>query len=293
MPEMFFDVGIAAGMLKKASDFNRRALSSIASTALGSFTLLSRKGNPEPNSYWDAASKTGFNAIGLKNQSLVTFFEDDAPLLRKLFMETGTQADLSLAPTEKGELKNMCYVLQQHKNALPIRLTEANAACPNHRKGENLQPVLAHDPVAVDELLMELKDCPYPVSLKIAPETPEGTLFEIVKLCIKYGVSEIVSGNTKGTEAVWDGKPVLSVPRGGMSGAPLFDNAVEQVATLKTMIIEQKSLIKVRGIGGIFTPVEIAIMRNAGADSVSVASLFYFDGGWDAVADLSTSFNLH
>lgn len=292
MPEMIFDVGIAAGMLKKASDFNRRALSSIASTALGSFTLLSRKGNPEPNSYWDAASKTGFNAIGLKNQSLVSFFEEDAPLLRKLFAETSTQADVSLAPTEKGELRNMCHVLQQHVGAFPIRFIEVNAACPNHRKGENLQPVLAYDPVAVDELLMELKDCPYPVSLKIAPETPKGTLLEIIKLCIKYGIFEIVSGNTKGTEAVWDGKPILSVPRGGMSGKPLFDNAVEQVATLKTMIEAQRSLIRVRGIGGIFIPEDIAIMRNAGADSVSVASLFYFDGGWDAVADLSTSFNV-
>lgn len=293
MPEMIFDVGIAAGMLKKASDFNTRALSSIVSTALGSFTLLSRNGNPEPNSFWDRVSQTGFNAIGLKNQSLVTFLEEDAPLLRKLFVETEAQADVSLAPTEKGELRNMCHVLQKHKSAFPIRFVEVNAACPNHRKGENLQPVLAYDPIAVDELLMELKDCPYPVSLKIAPDTPEGTLFEIVKLCIKYSVSEIVSGNTRGAEAVWNGKSILSVPRGGMSGAPLFDNAVEQVATLKSIITGQKSLIKVRGIGGIFIPEDIAIMRNAGADSVSVASLFYFEGGWDAVADLSTSFNLH
>ena len=77
-----------------------------------------------------------------------------------------------------------------------------------------------------------------------------------------------------------------------MSGKPLFDNAVEQVATLKTMITAQKSLIKVRGIGGIFTPLDVHIMRNVGADSVGVASLFYFGGGWDAVADLSTRFNL-
>ncbi len=292
MPKEIFDVGIAAGMLKKASDFNRRALSSIASTALGSFTLLSRQGNPEPNSYWDAASKTGFNAIGLRNQSLTTFFEEDAPLLRKLFAETGAQADISLAPTESGELKRMCQVLRQQPRILPIRLVEVNAACPNHRKGENLQPILAYDPVALDALLMEAKDCPFSISLKIAPDTNEATLFEIVQLCVKYGVSEIVSGNTRRTEAVWNGKSVLSVPYGGLSGAPLFDNAVEQVATLKAMIEAQRSLIKVRGIGGIFTPEDIAIMRNAGADSVSVASLFYFGGGWDAVADLSTSFNL-
>jgi dihydroorotate dehydrogenase len=287
-----FDVGIAAGMLKNESDFDKKAMASVASLAVGSFTLLQRGGNKEPTSFWDEESQTGFNAIGLRNQSLAVFLAEEAPLLRKLFNETRTQVDVSLAPTEKDELREMCRILKQNQHALPVRFAEVNAACPNHRKGENLQPVLAYDPEAVDELLMELKDCPYAVSLKIAPDTPAGILFEIVKLCIKYDVKEIVSGNTRGSEAIWKDKPVLSVPRGGKSGKPLFEDAVEQVAILKTIIDEQHSDIKVRGIGGIFTTEDIAIMRNVGADSVSVASLFYFGGGWDAVAKLSTDFNL-
>lgn len=290
--DKFFDVGIAAGMIKCADDINKRALESVSTIALGSFTLKPREGNPEPNWFWDPNSKTGFNAIGLRNQSLKTFLEDEGPIIRKILTQTSTQCDVSLAPTESGELRNMCRVLKQYKSTLPIRLIEVNAACPNHKKGENIQPVLAYDPEAVDSLLMELKGCPFPISLKIAPDTTEGTLFAIVGLCIKYGVSMIVSGNTRGSEAIWNGKPVLSVPRGGMSGKPLFDNAVEQVATLKHMIQEQGASITIRGVGGIFTTEDVAIMRNVGAESVSVASLFYFGGGWDTVAKLSTDFNL-
>lgn len=286
-----FEIGLAAGMIKDASSIDVRAFQSVGAVSFGSFTLAQRNGNPEPSSFWDANSQTGFNAIGLRNQSLQTFLEVEGPILRKMFAFTQTAVDVSLAPTEQGELRKMCHVLQQHKATLPIRLIEVNAACPNHRKGENLQPVLAYDPIAVDALLMELKDCPFPVSFKIAPDTPERTLFEIVGLCIKYGVSVIVSGNTRGSEAVFKGKPVLSVPRGGISGKPLFDNAVEQVATLKTIIGEKKASIKVCGIGGIFMPEDVAIMRDVGADSVAVASLYYFGGGWDAVAKLSIDFN--
>jgi dihydroorotate dehydrogenase len=287
-----FDIGIAAGMLKEARDINLRALDSVGTKKLGSFTFLGRAGNPEPNSFWDPESKTGFNAIGLRNQGLQAFFENEAPLIRQMWRDVSSDMDLSLAPTETGELRKLCGVLNQHYGALPIRLIEVNAACPNHKKGENIQPVLAYDPDAVETLLMELKRCPYPISLKIAPETPLTTLEAIVDHCIKYGVDTIVSGNTLGSEAVWNGKPVLTVPRGGKSGKPLFKNALKQVASLRKMIAAKHQTIKIEGIGGIFDPLDVKKMREAGADRVSVASLFYFDGGWDAVADLSTRYNL-
>lgn len=267
---------------------------SIGTVTLGSFTLEPRVGNPDPNSFWDPETKTGFNAIGLRNQGLEAFFVNEAPLLRQLWQGTTTQMDLSLAPTAEGELRKLCTVMNRHKGVLPIRYAQVNGACPNHRKGGTNQPILAHDPEAVERLFMELKKCPYPISFKIAPETTEATLHAIVNLCIKYGVEKIDSGNTKGEEAVWNGKPVLSVERGGKSGKPLFARAVEQVAILKAIIASKhlSSPIKVEGIGGIFTPADAVTMQNAGADGVSAASLFYFDGGWKSVAKLSRDFHL-
>jgi dihydroorotate dehydrogenase len=284
-----FETGIGAGMLKTADEIRAELLDTIPIVTLGSFTAEIRAGNPEPNYFWDESTQTGLNAIGLKNPSLETVLQTESRALREKFSCKLAKCELSLAPTGKGTLKHMISVLNRNIGVFPIHRVEINAACPNHRSGDGvIHSVLAHDPIAVGELLEEARDCPYAISLKIAPDTTERTLLEIVKLCEKHSVVSIVSGNTQGTEAVWNGKPVLSVPRAGRSGKPLFETALKQVKTLSHIIGMRNSPIQISAMGGIFEVIDVSKMRYAGASDVRVASLFYFGGGWDAVARLSS-----
>lgn len=250
-------ISTAAGFDKKAAH-NPRTSGVIAERTYGSFTLHAREGNPEPTYWFDPERNMSINSVGLRNQSLGAFLRDDLPMIAQFTEDHGTRIRISLAPTGAGELRQMLALIQ----ALPAKLgrciseIEINAACPNHRKGDDLQPVLAYNPSEVRHLLEETgeHDMEIARTLKIAPKTSDETLADIVDLCVEFDIDGIVSGNTLMQSSTIGDIKRLSQDTGGMAGAPLFEHAFDQFRRLRKIVREKHAPVELIACGGVMKP---------------------------------------
>jgi dihydroorotate dehydrogenase len=162
----------------------------------------------------------------------------------------------------------------------PLRTTvdqyEFNAACPNHRDGERLHPVLVCDPAALRELLEETKEfglSRQQRSLKIAPETGEDMLRRVFDLCEEFEIGAIVSSNTRRVPTpVVDGKPVISVEFCGEAGKALLEPGITQMKALAKLREERRSSMKLIGCGGIATGEDARRYEEAGADELQIVT---------------------
>ncbi len=285
-----FPVCIAAGMIKEATHIEPGLSDLVQMIMFGSFTLEAREGNKEPVFWYDDRTNTSINAVGLKNKGLRHFLDIELPKIALPLQGTECKIGVSLAPLKSGDTGKMLEMIKmcQHKHL--IDRVEINAACPNHRDGKQLHPVLAHDPVAIRQLLEELHPDDLLHTLKIAPDTSEEVLGEIVSLCSDFDISAIVSGNTRRSSSMIDGEQRLSVDQGGLAGLQLLESAVAQVKTLRRLVdLTEYRKPAIIGCGGIMSAPALSEYQKAGADEVQIATLFY-QFGVDAIQDLLLQF---
>jgi dihydroorotate dehydrogenase len=272
------NIGLGAGVLKNESDLTDDLLACPAAfLTFGSYTLLERAGNKDPTYYFDEATQTSYNAIGLKNPG-VAVAADIIPAISKRVHKAKKRFRLSLAPTAPGHLHKML----QQTAIMPLRRLvdqyEFNAACPNHNEGKHLHEVLSRDPKALRGLLEETKGFALEArqkALKIAPDTDEEMLRRTIDLCIEFGIGSIVSGNTHkvGTPFI-GGKPMISVPFCGQGGTALLESSIKQMKLLAKIRKERKAPIKLVACGGISTGEHVRRYEDAGADEGQVATAF-------------------
>lgn len=274
---MTLTISTAAGFDKRA-DHNPRASGVVAERTYGSFTLNARDGNPEPTYWFDPERNMSINSVGLRNQSLESFLDHDLPVIAKLAEEHGTKIRISLAPTGEHELHMMLALIDNLPSAIRecIAEIEINAACPNHRKGDDLQPVLAYNPNEVKHLLKDTEHHVDDISLalKIAPKTFDETLAAIVDLCVEFNIDSIVSGNTLMQSSTIDGIKRLSQDTGGMAGAPLFEHALDQFRRLRKIILEKDAPIGLIACGGVMDPGAANEYLKAGARRLQLGTYY-------------------
>jgi dihydroorotate dehydrogenase len=281
-------LGIAAGLIKSRLHVPRGTIPLLHHVTFGSFTREARQGNKEPTYWYDEATRSSINAVGLTNRGLGHFVEND---LTALYMEMANMAELrvSLAPLKADDVKEM---LATHGHLLVEMADEIelNAACPNHRGGDGaLHPVLCCDKNALEELMSEASDYPGAKAIKIAPGMSEEDLATVVKLAVAYKFSSIVSGNTRKASSVIDGTQRLSVDQGGMAGATLLEDGLEQVRTLNKIISNGGTPDHIRLIacGGVMSANDMQAYLDAGAEVVQCAT-YFAQYGEKGIRDLMT-----
>ncbi len=280
----------AAGLDKRADHGNIAIFGLLPERTYGSFTLHARKGNPEPRYWFDPRTNTSWNSIGLENQSLQRFLDDDLPKIVELTRATGIRIRISLAPLTVGDLRTMLQMIVRCPLKKWIYEIEINAACPNHRKSEDLQPVLAYNPAEIRHLLSECQGFVQlqRLALKIAPKTPDATLVEIVKACEQNAIDAIVSGNTLGSSSTVYDIQRLSQPTGGMAGGQLFPIAIDQYARMQRIVAERKSTIEIVACGGIMDPSKAIAYADLGATRLQVAT-YYAEFGATGLQDMQVA----
>lgn len=274
------ELGVAAGIIKSASDLRQYYYHGLVNTArfitFGSFTLESRAGNPEPN-YWFDGKETSINAIGLRNQGLQRFLDEDLLVLSTI-LPSDCLLRVSLAPLKHGDLGAMLKMIATHSHGHLIQEIEINAACPNHRSAEGrLHSVLAKDPDAVEYLLYETGEFGNKaiLSLKIAPDTEQNNLSLIITSCCEFSIPRIVSANTRLSSSTIEGERRLSVDQGGIAGKPLLEAGLTQVRTLKWLAQSHFPTLQIDACGGITNAPALAAYSEAGADRAQVATWPY------------------
>lgn len=268
-------LGIAAGLIKSRRHVPRGAIPLLHHITFGSFTREERQGNKEPTYWYDEVTRSSINAVGLTNPGLGHFVEND---LTALYMEIGNAAELrvSLAPLQRGDVREMLRLYGQLLAEMADE-TELNGACPNHRGSDGaLHPVLCCDAVALEELMSEAVDYRGAKAIKIAPDMSREMLEKVVELAARYRFTSIVSGNTRKSSSIIGDVKRLSVDQGGMAGAVLLESGLQQIRTLKEIIMSGTAPDDIRLIacGGVMSASDYQAYLEAGADAVQCATYF-------------------
>lgn len=266
----FLPVGLAAGMIK-TRNIPKTLIGYVKHITFGSFTLEPRQGNPEPTYWFDDKTGNSINAVGLKNQSLQVFLDEELPAICELLEGTGTDIRISIAPTKTGDAAQMSEMVSKSDCLKYISFMEVNAACPNHRTdGGRLHDVLAHDPKAVEILMQETVGFQQQRAIKIAPRMSLDVLSEYPDLAYVQGFEQIVSANTLLGSSVINGTQQLSVDRGGQAGAILRPGCIQQIRALATGC--SRYGISLIACGGIDSAETVKANLKAGADTCQVAT---------------------
>jgi len=267
-------IGLAAGMIKSYSQQKQDPYlpGLVSSIQYGSLTLDEQKGNKEPTYWFDHTKQESINAVGLTNQGILSFLKNDLPCIAREFGGMTAGIDVSFAPLQAGDLRKMCAELNSSPFLYAINEAEMNTACPNHRSGAGLHPVLARDKKALSALMAEARHLRRPKAVKIAPGMPEDELDNVVKLCVQHGFSTIVSANTLLGSSIIDGKQRLSVEKGGRAGSILYDIGIKQIMYLAPLC--KASGIKLKACGGVLSAQVHTAYMKAGADETQIATGF-------------------
>jgi len=284
-------LGIAAGVYKAASEIPSRLLDSVAFVTMGSFTSSFNKGNRElpVTELYDPNTENSVNAKGLPNNGLPDFWKQEIDTLVELFINKYAKLRISISPRTTGELAEMRSFLLKNERWKRIDEIEVNLACPNHRDDDGLHPVLAHDPQAVNDRLKEWSGYPGHWAVKIAPDTPESDLFNLVNVLSAFKPNRVVSANTRLSDGELAGQK-MSVPKGGLGGSVLLEAGLEQ-ATILCRLLKPYG-IALDACGGITSAEAAQKYHQCGATRGHMATIPYFVGA-DATARIVTQFHIN
>lgn len=279
-------VGLAAGFIKMpghvTDDLQRSAADFIT---LGAVTEDPREGNPEPReARWEdhPDGEAYINALNLPNAGVHATRDFLPELLRKV-KNVGKTLRVNVTPTRSGGTKHILQVLGRSPLHAEVERYEINLACPNHREGNDLHPVLAFDVKAVEDILVQVAESEMKgeIGIKIAPDMPEGTLRKICDLAAVFDITWITSGNTRRIEVpMIDGRRPLhsSIAYCGLSGTPLYESNLKQVRFLTEYIRQRGCAIKVSACGGVMDGLKVSRYQDAGASECQVAAAYAIYG---------------
>lgn len=273
----------AAGTAKTVEDVRRLARSAATRITVGSITAKPRSGNTGETYYFNDRTNTSLNSIGLRNEGLEWYHAaGKLNLMRQIAQESGKELWASVAgfsPPEFVELAEICFLCG-------VDGVELNLGCPNVHDAGVSKPIFSYRPALVEEVLNSMEIFAAgnkKIGVKLSP-VPDSTLKELAMvISASRIVTEVVAVNTLPEQELTkeDGSPALSyVPqganemrhKGGLAGAPLLQEGVRVVQTLKEHLVFGHPII---GVGGIFSGEDAKKYIDAGASGFEVGTAYY------------------
>jgi dihydroorotate dehydrogenase subfamily 1 len=212
------------------------------------------------------------NAVGLRNPGVdVALAELRA--LREGWqtspprVQSGPLLNVSLSAASEGDFVALARALS------PVAdLLELNFSCPHAAAGYGA--TIGSSAAAIRLITRAVtEEATVPVFVKLTPNVED--IAAMAAVAVEAGADGIVAINTAGPERYIDpasGKPILTnAPggRGGMSGAWVYEGALEAVASIRRALGPGVPLV---GMGGVSTAKQFREMHRAGADVVGIGS---------------------
>lgn len=263
-------LGLAAGMDKDAKAVLGLDALGFAFVEVGTITPRPQPGNDQPR-LWRLLDERGLrNRMGFNNQGA----EQAAEQLKKLRSSKAGRSAIVGANIGKNKMTPEHRAPEDYEYCARILarwvdFIVVNVSSPNTPGLRDLQ--------AVDHLRPILEaarrgsdagapDRHMPLFVKIAPDLSDDDIIAVTALSKELGLTGIVATNTTIAHDLGDG---------GVSGAPLYQRALDVVRLVADHLDDDQLLI---GTGGISTPEDAARMLNAGADLVEAFSAFIYEG---------------
>jgi len=268
-------VGVAAGFDKEAQLFGALGNLGFGFVEVGTITPKGQPGNEQPRLFRLPPDGALVNRMGFNNEGM------DAALHRlKKRRRTDVVVGGNLGKnTSTSNARAAEDYLQLFESLFEVvDYFVVNVSCPNISDLRELQ-----DKKALLEILGNLqklnrkKSSPKPILLKVSPDLNFSQLDEVIELVAETGIAGVVAVNTTVSrkQLKTSDKRVRTIGRGGLSGKPLQNRALEVVRYLSE---KSGRAFPIIGVGGIFTPEDALQMLDAGADLVQVYTGFIYEG---------------
>jgi dihydroorotate dehydrogenase (NAD+) catalytic subunit len=229
-------------------------------------TLNKREGNPQHR----IAEVSGgmLNSIGLQNEGLKYFMEEQLPKLEKYDISI----IVNIAANSIQDFEDLCYEMIEYDSYELISGVEINLSCPNVAVG-GLS--LGVDPLAVEIIVQDVKNV-CSDKLVITKLTPNITdIVEIAEAAIEGGTDALSMINTvRGCAVDIENKKfVLGRKFGGLSGPVIKPIGLLAVHECFTKIPKCKNReIPIIGVGGIITYRDVLEYIMIGASGVGIGT---------------------
>lgn len=232
-----------------------------------SFQVNPNPGNREPVICEPELGCFG-NSVGLRNGGMETAYTELAALRESIDLKAILNVSLSASSPE-----DFIILIKKFENVADCM--ELNFSCPHASAGFGSS--IGCDKNIAVEYVKKIKEavpnCQVPIFIKLTPNV--NNIGEIAAAVISAGAEGISAINTTGPAVHIEpnsGKPILQNKlggKGGMSGAWIFERALECISEIRKSIGEHIPII---GMGGVASGVQAAAMLKAGADVIGIGS---------------------
>ena len=263
-------VGLAAGLDKNGLAIPFWPSIGFGFLEIGTVTRFPQPGNDKPRLFRISAEQALINRMGFNNQG-------SERLARRLgaLKSSGRWPDVpvgvNIGKSKVTTLEDACedYVFSTNCLTDLADFFTINVSSPNTpglRELQNEEWLKKLLPAVVEAAQ------PTPVLLKLAPDLPDEAVERAVELALAEGISGIVATNTTIRRDLLRHDPHQA---GGMSGAPLWPFAREQITKV---LATSSGRLPVIGVGGISSGDQAQELLDAGCVAVQILSALVFEG---------------
>ena len=268
-------VGLAAGLDKNGAHIDALATFGFGFIEVGTVTPRPQPGNPRPRLFRITAAQAIVNRMGFNNEGVDKLVANvrRARYDGILGINIGKNFD---TPVERAADDYIACLEKVYDLASYVTI---NISSPNTK---NLRQLQQSDELAAlldqitrsREALVRSTKKRVPLVVKIAPDLDDEGLHAIADTLKRYGIDGVIATNTTLARDAVRGLPHAE-ESGGLSGAPLTQQATAIVRKLSTLL---GSDIPVIGAGGIMRGADAADKLAAGATLVQLYSGLIYRG---------------
>lgn len=269
-------VGLAAGFDKNGELIDFFESLGFGFIEIGSVTNLPSPGNSKPRLFRLAADRALINRMGLNNvgpAKLVANLDR-----QRLDIPVGINIAKTNRPDlfEQNAIDDMVSCYQSISYAADYSVL--NVSCPNSKDGRTFE-----EPSSLKALLDEIyrarsrMDTHEPLLVKFSPDMPLNVLETALAVCESAGIRGYVISNTSisrdGLRTPAD--KLEAIGRGGLSGKPITEKALERVSFVFRAVGRKKPII---GLGGIESAETAYRFIRAGASLIQIYTGLIYQG---------------
>lgn len=257
-------IGLAAGFDKNALAIPYWRGLGFGFAEIGTVTYHAQSGNPKPRMFRFPDEKALVNRLGFNNHGAAVISERVAKSMGLAGIPIGVNLGKSkVTPLDEaaGDYAESYRLFT--KASKDIAYFVINVSSPNTPGLRNLQ-----EKGALESIIRAIRSAgpEKPLFVKVAPDLHESDLGDVLDVAVEYGLKGIIATNTtiKHTHG-----------RGGLSGEPLKERALEVLRFFSKRAPKDLVLI---GVGGIFTSDDLYNRLAAGAHLCQIYTGWIYGG---------------
>ena len=268
-------VGLAAGLDKNGDYIAALDALGFGFLEIGTATPRPQPGNPKPRlfrlpEHEAIINRMGFNNLGIDHLLTQT---QESGYSGILGINIGKNFD---TPIENATADYLIGLRKAYSSASYITINISSPNTKNLRQlqqGDELKVLIAT--LKNEQLILQEEQGFYvPLAVKIAPDLSDEEISHIAKLLLEFEIDGVIATNTTISRDLIAGHPFAN-EAGGLSGAPVKNQATHVVRVLASELNSQVAII---AAGGILSATDAQEKLAAGASLVQVYSGLIYRG---------------